>query len=63
MKTYFSSGIYFFILEAILFYNSGFKHMEKQAFLSSILLAKACVIFFLQCFGHYLSFKKFDFFP
>ena len=37
--------------------------MEKQAFLSSILLAKACVIFYLQCFDHYLSFKKFDFFP
>ena len=32
--------------------------MEKQAFLSSILLAKAYMIFFLQCFGHNLSFKK-----
>ena len=37
--------------------------MEKQAFLSSILLAKACMIFFLQWFGHNLSFKKYDFFP
>ena len=40
-----------------------FKHMEKRAFLSRIMLAKACMILFLQCFGHYLSFKKFDFFP
>ena len=63
MKSYFSSGIYFFILEAIVILQLWFQHMEKQAFLSSILLAKACMICFLQCFGYNLSFKKFDFFP
>ena len=63
MKSYFSSGIYFFILEAIVIFQLWFEHMEKQAFLSSILLAKACMICFLQCLGHNLSFKKFDFFP
>ena len=61
MKSYFSSGIYFSIVEAILFYNSGFNTWKKQAFLSRIMLAKACMILFLQCFGHNLSFKKFVF--
>ena len=40
-----------------------FLHMEKQAFFSRIMLAKACMILYLQCFGHYLSFKNFYFFP
>ena len=63
MKSYFSSGIYFFILEAIVILHLWFKHMENQAFLSSILLAKACMICFLECFGRNLSFKKFDILP
>ena len=50
MKSYFSSGIIFFILEAILFSNSGFNTWKSTLFFQAYCLPKLN-----------LSFKKFDF--